>query len=92
VGRSDAGLALDQAYAIEITIDPGVIPAWTVILAPWGRCVLAAEDDALTLRIEADDPGGARRIRDIVTRDIERLGHRESLAVTWHRPGPGGAG
>jgi hypothetical protein len=58
----------------------------TVIFAPWGRCTIAADANTLTLRIEATDEDGLRQIQDVITRDFDRFGRRESLAVTWHQP------
>ncbi|MFD1535578.1 DUF2218 domain-containing protein, partial [Nonomuraea guangzhouensis] len=57
----------------------------TVTFTPWGRCTLTAEDDALTLLIEAADEDGLRQIRDVVSRDFERFSQRDPLTVTWHR-------
>ncbi|GAA4581398.1 DUF2218 domain-containing protein [Planotetraspora phitsanulokensis] len=60
----------------------------TVTFTPWGQCTLVAEADGLTVRIEAPDEEGMIRIRDVVTRDFDRFGRRDSVTVTWQRPGP----
>lgn len=57
----------------------------TVTFAPWGRCTLAADASTLTLRIDAVDEDGLAQISDVVTRDLERMSHRDPLSVTWQR-------
>ncbi len=49
----------------------------------WGRCVLDADPEALTVRVEAATEEHLRGIQDIVTADLERFGHRDEPAVTW---------
>ena len=66
------------AVAAERSADRGVLT-----LEPWGRCVLHAGAAALTLRVEAADADGLRAIQDIVTRDLERFGRRDGVAVRW---------
>lgn len=58
----------------------------TVTFTPWGECTLAAETNALTVRIEAVDEDGLDQIRDVITRDFERFSRRDPLTVTWHQP------
>lgn len=58
----------------------------TVTFDPWGRCAMTASADALTLRIEAINEESLRRIQDIVTRDLDRFGGGDGLAVDWRRP------
>jgi hypothetical protein len=58
----------------------------TVTFAPWGDCRLTANGKALTIRIEATDEDGLTRIRDILTRDLQRFSNREPLTVTWQPP------
>jgi hypothetical protein len=55
----------------------------------WGRCVLDADQDALTVRVEADTEEHLRGIQDIVTADLERFGHRDDLTVRWYRVSAG---
>ena len=52
----------------------------------WGRCVLHAEPDALTVRVEAATEEHLRGIQGIVTADLERFGHRDNVTVTWSPP------
>lgn len=49
-----------------------------------GRCTLAAAGQALRLRAEAASEQDLAVIQGLVTRDIERFGHREGLRVRWH--------
>jgi hypothetical protein len=58
----------------------------TVTFAPWGHCTLAAEEHALTLRIDAADDDGLTRIREVIDRDLQRFSQRDPVTVTW-RPG-----
>jgi hypothetical protein len=55
----------------------------TVTFAPAGTCTLRADGTVLTLRIEATDPTGVRRIQEILSRDLDRFGRRDDLVVTW---------
>ncbi len=50
-----------------------------------GRCTLQARDQALLLRAEASGEEDLRAIQELVTRNLERFGHREGLRVRWHR-------
>ncbi|MBB5783449.1 DUF2218 domain-containing protein [Nonomuraea jabiensis] len=50
-----------------------------------GSCVLEATPEALTLRIEAEDEDGMQRLQTLLTRNITRMGRRDSLAVAWNR-------
>jgi hypothetical protein len=57
----------------------------------WGRCTMRATPGMLTLRAEAADEEGLRRVQDLVARNIERFGRREHLSVVWRQPlSPGG--
>ncbi|MFI7190010.1 DUF2218 domain-containing protein [Nocardia nova] len=54
----------------------------TVHFDPWGRCTLHVDGDTLTVRIDAADLPALHRIRDTVTRDLERFGHG-ALRIAW---------
>ena len=54
----------------------------TVVFDPWGRCVLRADANTLEVRIDGADQQALQRIRDTVTRDLERFGSRD-LTVRW---------
>ncbi len=54
----------------------------TAHFTPWGTCVLRAGSHELTVRIEATDDEALQRIREIVTRDLERFG-RNRLTIAW---------
>jgi hypothetical protein len=51
--------------------------------APWGECTLIADTDALRLRIDARDEAGLQSIRDILTKDVDRIGRRDNLRLIW---------
>ncbi|WP_433187647.1 DUF2218 domain-containing protein [Actinoallomurus sp. CA-150999] len=57
-----------------------------ITIAPWGQATLDATDDTLTLRVDATDQDALQRIQDIVTRDLERFGRRDQIALTWPPP------
>jgi hypothetical protein len=66
----------------------GVHAEWSetrgaVTFTPGGTCSLTADESALTLRIEATDEDSLQRIRDILTRDLDRFGRRDGLVVSW---------
>ncbi|MEH1127362.1 DUF2218 domain-containing protein [Micromonospora sp. CPCC 206061] len=63
----------------------------TITFTPWGRCILTADADALTIRVDASDQDGLTQIRDIVTRNLLRFSSRDPLSVIWEEPpAPGG--
>jgi hypothetical protein len=57
-----------------------------VISFSWGRCTLQAAPGLLTLRAEASDEEGLRRIENRVADRLERFGRRDQLTVTWTPP------
>ena len=56
-----------------------------VTFGPWGHATLTADDNSLTVRIDAADEDRLTQIRDIITRDLERFSRRDPLAVAWQR-------
>lgn len=62
-----------------------------IVTLPWGRCLVRANGDVLTLRVEAANEDNLRQVQDIVTRNIERFGRRDRLKVTWQRTQPPGS-
>jgi hypothetical protein len=54
----------------------------------WGRCTLKAAQNMLTLRAEAEDEDGLRRIQDGIAARLERIGRRDQLKVTWQQAAP----
>jgi hypothetical protein len=50
-----------------------------------GVCTLHATSDALVLRIDAEDEDALRRLRDGISRRLEKIGRRDGLTVTWRR-------
>jgi hypothetical protein len=57
-----------------------------VISFGWGRCTLRADPGVLTLRAEAPDEEGLRRVEQRVADRLERFGRRDQLTVTWTPP------
>jgi hypothetical protein len=53
------------------------------IVFDWGRCILIASDDALTVRAETSNEAALTRAKELIGRRIETIGHREHLTVTW---------
>jgi hypothetical protein len=49
-----------------------------------GLLVLRASADALTLRIEAGDEDGLRRLQDGIAGRLRTIGRRDRLTLTWH--------
>jgi hypothetical protein len=62
-----------------------------VITFGFGRCVLHAERDALTLRAEATDTESLLRIEQRVADRLAQIGRRDGLTVTWSAPPQGDA-
>ena len=48
-----------------------------------GTCALAADADALTLRLLAEDAAARERLEDVVARHLLRFAFRENLEVPW---------
>src|SRR3954447_10346008 len=64
----------------------------TVTFTPWGVCTLTAGPGSLTVRVDAATDDGLARIRDIVTRNLERFTRRNPVTVAWlPSPDPGAA-
>ncbi|HET6635677.1 MAG TPA: DUF2218 domain-containing protein [Streptomyces sp.] len=53
-----------------------------------GTCHLRATQDALLLRLEAQDDHGLRLLRDGLTTRLEKIGRRDSLTVDWQGSDP----
>ena len=58
----------------------------SLVFDPWGRCTIEATTTELVLRIDATDEENLHRIQDVVTRNLERFGRRDRLAVSWPSP------
>jgi hypothetical protein len=54
-----------------------------ITFTPWGQCTMTADDAALTVRVEATDEDNLVKIRDIITRDLDRMGRRDALIIDW---------
>jgi hypothetical protein len=57
-----------------------------VITFGFGRCVLRANPDALTLRAEATDTESLLRIEQRVADRLAQVGRRDRLTMTWTPP------
>ncbi len=83
-GAPGNGPARDQ---VEITVVESSDIHAIVEFAPWGRCVMRAEHNLLTLHLEATEEENMRRLQEILTRNLTRFGRRDHLEVRWDRPG-----
>ena len=54
-----------------------------ITFTPWGRCTMTADGAALTIRVEATGEDNLAKIRDIITRDLDRMGRRDALIIDW---------
>lgn len=54
----------------------------TVQLEPWGYCILHVGEDLLLVRIAATESAALQRLRDTITRDLERFARGE-FSVRW---------
>ena len=54
----------------------------TVILN-WGQWTMHAAAGTLTLRAEADSEQNLRRIQDLLTARLQKIGRRDHLTVNW---------
>jgi len=48
-----------------------------------GTCALSADDDTLTLQLEALDADTMPQLQDVVARHLVRFAFREDLTVAW---------
>jgi hypothetical protein len=55
-----------------------------ITFTPWGQCTITADDAGLTVRVEATDQENMIKIRDIITRDLDRMGRRDAFSINWH--------
>jgi hypothetical protein len=61
--------------------------AGTVSLS-WGRWTMQALPGTLRLRAEAADEESLRRIQELVTARLEKIGRRDQLTVHWQATEP----
>jgi hypothetical protein len=73
-GVEDAPLTVHAEYGQ----DTGLLT-----FTPGATCTLTATADVLTVRIDADCEQSMTRVRDVITRDLQRFGRREALIVCW---------
>ena len=88
MGRGHHGLRMHFGDALarrEVQVDADWSDTRGVItFTPWGRCTMTADDAALTVRVQAADECNVVKIRDIITRDLDRMGRRDALSIDWH--------
>ncbi|WP_330255474.1 DUF2218 domain-containing protein [Nocardia sp. NBC_00565] len=65
---------------IESSDSEGVIT-----FGAWGRCVVRAETEALTARVDGADEDKLARIQGIIGRNLDRYARREGTSVDWQR-------
>lgn len=58
-------------------------PTEGVIELPMGRCDLAADEAALTVRLTAGPDADMERFKTVVAEHLQRFGHRETLTFDW---------
>ena len=61
--------------------------AGTVSLS-WGRWTMQALPGTLRLRAEAADEESLRRIQELITARLEKIGRRDQLTVRWQATEP----
>jgi len=54
----------------------------SVVLDPWGRVLLDADDTTLTVRVEAGADDDLHRIQQIISDDLDRF-RRHRLVLDW---------
>jgi hypothetical protein len=98
LGQHATAMQARQEHRRSMHADPDAIPDQAevqveatntrVVLTfqPGGRCTVTSRPGVLHVRIDATDNAGLRRIKDIITSDLERFGHRDQLTVDWHEP------
>lgn len=52
----------------------------------WGQWTMHAAPGTLTLRVEASSPENLRKIQELITARLEKMGRRDHLTVTWQPP------
>jgi hypothetical protein len=77
-GRSDSGPRIQHA---EYTGTDGAVTL------NWGRWTMHAAPGILTLHAEADSAEDLRRIQDLVSARLEKIGRRDHLTVSWQPAG-----
>jgi hypothetical protein len=63
---------------------------WTstdgIVTLNWGQWTMHAAAGTLTLRAQADSQENLRRIQDLITTRLEKIGRRDGLTVNWQPP------
>ena len=83
--RHRPGSHADGATPPEIRHSESSATDGTVTLN-WGQWTMHAAPGTLTLRAEADSEEHLRRIQDLVTTRLAKIGRRDHLTVNWQPP------
>ena len=59
-----------------------------IVTLNWGQWTMHAAAGTLTLRAEADSKENLRRIQDLLTARLEKIGRSDHLTVNWQPPAP----
>jgi len=49
-----------------------------------GSWHLQADETALLISVQAEDPAALERLKDAITGRITKIGRRDALTITWH--------
>lgn len=50
-----------------------------------GSCILQANSDTLTVRIDADDQDSLRQLQQAMAQRLDTIGRRDNLTVQWRQ-------
>jgi hypothetical protein len=53
------------------------------IWVPWGQWIMRAAPGTFTLRAEAGSQENLKRLQDLLTTRLEKIGGRDHLTVNW---------
>jgi hypothetical protein len=68
---------------------PVVEPGGVRLVFSRGSCLLAPGPEHLLLTATAADEDALSTVEEVVSRHLERIGHRDELVVAWLREQPG---
>ncbi|MCF3595774.1 DUF2218 domain-containing protein [Rhodobacteraceae bacterium LMO-12] len=51
---------------------------------PFGQCELAANDDALDMKVSADTKADLDKVAQVIASHLERFAFRENPQIEWH--------
>lgn len=77
---------LCKHFAHKVTVE--FTPEEGRVLFPPGRCLMNADDDALTFYCESADDRGVPVIKSIIEQHLVKFAWREELDYAWTSPAP----